>query len=257
VTPRVHRSLWCRSRAIICLVFAALMASCSTVPVGAAGAACGAPPDIEQNLAPLPHLSARIGRGGPVTIIALGSSTTEGTGASHPSYSYPSRLRAELADRLPGIDVQVLNRGVGGDTTAAMLARMEHDAIAPHPDLVIWQVGSNDVLDDGDPAAVGDVIHQGVARLKAAGADVILMDIQYAPAILDHEVYRAMQETIAAAARADGVPLFRRFDIMRAWDRSGSLPMQAVLYRDNLHMNDRGYRCLARVLAEDIVAGAR
>lgn len=245
-----------RRSAVICLIFAALVASCSSVPGDADDASCRAPPDVDQSLAPLPHLSAQISHGGPITIVALGSSTTEGTGASHPSYSYPSRLRAELANRLPGIDVQVLNRGVGGDTTADMLARLEHDAIAPHPDLVIWQVGSNDVLDDGDPAAVGDVIRQGDARLKAAGTDVVLMDIQYAPAILDHEVYRAMQESIAAAARAGGVPLFRRFDIMRSWDRSGSLPMQAALYRDNLHMNDRGYRCLARVLAEDIVAGA-
>lgn len=246
-----------RPRAMVWLILAALVtASCSSSPGDTDGGSCAAPPDVDQSLAPLPHVAARIARGGPVTIVALGSSSTEGTGASHPSYSYPSRLRAELADRLPGISVDVLNRGVGGDTTADMRARMEHDAIAAHPDLMIWQVGSNDVLDEGDPAAVGDVIRQGDARLKAAGADVILMDIQYAPAILDHEVYRAMQQSISAAARADGVPLFHRFDIMRAWDRSGSLPMQAALYRDNLHMNDRGYRCLARVLAEDIVAAA-
>lgn len=258
MTPGKHHFplRWLRI-VIVWLITGALVTSCSSNASSIDEAACAAPPGVDEHLGPLPHLSAKIARGGPVTIVALGSSSTEGTGASHPFYSYPSRLRADLADRLPGIDVQVLNRGVGGDTTAAMMARMEPDAVAPHPDLVIWQVGSNDVLDEVDPAAVATLIHQGIVRLKAAGADVVLMDVQYAPAILDHDVYREMQETIAAAARADGVPLFRRFDIMRAWDRSGSLPMKAVLYRDNLHMNDLGYGCLARVLADDIVAAAR
>lgn len=243
--------------AAVLLIVGALMTACSTVPVGADSPACAAPPGVDENLASLPHLAARIARGGPITIVALGSSSTEGDGASHPSNSYPSRLRAELSGRLRGIDVQVLNRGVGGDTTTDMMARMEHDAIALHPDLVIWQVGSNDVLDDLDPAAVGTTIRQGIVRLKAAGADVILMDIQYAPAILDHEVYRGMQEAIAAAGRAERVPVFHRFDIMRSWDRSGALPMQTVLYRDRLHMNDLGYWCISRVLAEDVVAAAR
>ena len=246
-----------RSAAALGLVIVALLASCSSDPTGGDPGVCAVPPGVAHQLARLPRVAARIARGGPVTIVALGSSSTQGTGASHPSNSYPSRLRVELAGYLTGIDVQVLNRGVGGDTTAAMLARMDHDAIAARPDLVIWQVGSNDVLDGENAGAVETVIEQGISRLRAAGADVVLMDVQYAPAILDREGYSQMQAGIAAAARAGGVPVFPRFDIMRAWDRSGSLPMQSVLYRDRLHLNDLGYHCIAHVLAEDIVAAAR
>ena len=242
---------------VVFLIVGALLASCGSEDGDVDHGACAAPPGVDEDLAPLPHFSARIARGGPVTIVALGSSSTEGIGASEPSRSYPSRLRSELAERLPGIAVEVLNRGVGGDTTAAMLARIERDAIAPRPDLVIWQVGSNDVLGDEDPVAVGMAIREGIARLRGVGTDVVLMDVQYAPAILEHEGYRAIEDAIARVARADGVPVFRRFDTMRQWDGSGALPAGALLYRDHLHMNDLGYRCIARLLAEDIVTAAR
>jgi lysophospholipase L1-like esterase len=211
----------------------------------------------DRALTALPHLSARIAHRQSITIVALGSSSTEGIGASRPENNYPSRLRADLAERLSGIDVRILNRGVGGESVGAMAARLERDAIALHSDLVIWQVGTNDVLRDEDPAVDAAIIRDGIRRLKSAGIDVILMDPQYAPAVLAHDGYRDMLHAIAAAGFATGVPVFHRFEIMRSWNESGVLPMQAALSDDSLHMSDLGYRCLARVLADDIVAAAR
>src|ERR1700722_3665050 len=82
----------------------------------------------------------------PVRIIAFGSSSTAGTGASSPSASYPARLEADLtaAWSAPG-SVVVLNRGVGGEDADDMALRLP-SVIAEHPDLIIWQTGSNDPL---------------------------------------------------------------------------------------------------------------
>src|SRR5499427_1254433 len=98
----------------------------------------------------LTHTAARLSRGEPLKIVAIGSSSTAGAGASAPSASYPSRLEAELRTRFPNVQITVINRGINGERANDMLARFEEDVIGQHPDLVIWQVGSNSVLHD-DP----------------------------------------------------------------------------------------------------------
>jgi len=242
---------------------AALVLVAAAVPMpgrGSAGAAverCWVPRGAASFAAALPHVSARLATSGPVTIVALGSSSTEGIGASRAENTYPSRLAVELRERFPGADVRVLNRGVGGEATQAMVARLEGDVIARHPDLVIWQVGTNDVLHDDDAASDAALMRAGVQRLKSAGIDVVLMDIQYAPAVLSHEGYRDMLHAIAAVGVAEGVPVFRRFQVMQSWDETGVLPVRSALADDRLHMNDRSYGCLARLLADDIATAAR
>ena len=83
---------------------------------------------------PLSRVAERLADGRPVKIVAFGSSSTEGAGASKPSASYPSRLAEELARWFPDNQITVLNRGVGGNDAADMLARLDSDVIAERPD---------------------------------------------------------------------------------------------------------------------------
>ncbi len=105
---------------------------------------------------PLPHTALRLAAGKSLTIVALGSSSTYGTGASKPEYSYPSRLATLLHARYPNTEIRVINRGVGGEVVGEHDAAHRHaKSIGDKPDLVIWQVGTNDVL----------------ARCRSAGGD--------------------------------------------------------------------------------------
>src|ERR671935_1418436 len=63
---------------------------------------------------PLPRIARRLAAGKPLKIVALGSSSTFGAGASTSAASYPSRLAEELARLVPGSDIKVINRGVNG-----------------------------------------------------------------------------------------------------------------------------------------------
>jgi lysophospholipase L1-like esterase len=238
------------------MAFVLAAAAAPWVERGATADRCHASGGVASFTASLPHVAARLEAGEPVTIVALGSSSTLGTGATRPEYSYPSRLAVELHQRF-GAEVRVLNQGVGGDAMGAMLRRIERDVVVVHPDLVVWQVGTNDVLHDDDAAASAAVLRDGVQRLKTAGIDVILMDIQYAPEVLAHEGYHDMLHAIAAVGIAEGVPVFRRFQVMQSWDETGVMPVRAALADDRLHMNDRSYGCLARLLADGIATAAR
>src|SRR5579871_5623313 len=82
---------------------------------------------------------------GALTIIALGSSSTEGVGASSPAHTYPALLQKQLRAALPKVAVKVVNRGIGGQDVDDMMRRLPA-IIGERPDLIIWQTGSNDPL---------------------------------------------------------------------------------------------------------------
>lgn len=217
---------------------------------------CAGPADFTHFNRPLGHLSGRIALGGPVTIVAIGSSSTAGAGASSSAATYPSRLEFQLRARFPGVAITVLNRGVGGEEIGNMLARLDHDVIAEKPDLVLWQLGTNSVLRDYDTTSFPMLIQEGLARLKAAGADVVLIDPQFAPKVIAKGAAEPTVQMISAAAKEGSVELFRRFAVMRYWHDAKQIPFETFLSPDGLHMNDWSYDCVAKLLADAIVAGA-
>jgi len=192
----------------------------------------------------------RIDQGGPLIIVAMGSSSTLGVGASAPSMSYPSRLEGELRDRFPGLEIRVLNRGIGGQDVGEELNRLDRDVVAEHPDLVIWQVGTNAVLRRDDLAADEQLIRRGVSSMKENGIDIVLMDLQYARRVLARPAWGEMERVIGEIAHSNHVGLFRRFEIMQEWDHTQQLAPAAMIGPDGLHMTDASYGCLASQLGE-------
>jgi acyl-CoA thioesterase I len=218
---------------------------------------CATPPALAGIGAALGRAAAQITRDRRLTIVALGSSSTSGVGASAPARSYPSRLEADLRRLLPTVAVRVVNRGIGGEEVPQMLARLDRDVLPLHPDLVIWQLGTNAVLHHYDPQGEAPLIARGIARLERHDADVVLMDLQYAPRVVALPAYRAMERVIAAAAARAHVGLFRRFQIMQAWRKERPADPPQMIGRDGVHMNDRGYGCIAADLAAALAAGWR
>jgi acyl-CoA thioesterase I len=213
---------------------------------------CTTPSEFARFGNPLRQTARRIAAGAPLTIVAVGSSSTAGAGASSPAASYPSRLAVELKQRFPALDVTVLNRGVNGEETAQMMARFESGVLSAHPDLVLWQVGTNSVLRDHSLEQHSVLLHEGVAQLKAAGADVVLIDMQFAPRVVAKPETQGMEDQIALVAKEANVDLFNRFAVMRSWREVEHMPFEAFVAPDQLHMNDWGYACVAKLLAAAI-----
>jgi lysophospholipase L1-like esterase len=211
---------------------------------------CAVPPALSDIGVALSRSAARIDQGSPLTIVAIGSSSTQGVGASTPSLSYPSRLQEELRERLPAIEIRVLNRGIGGQDVAEELKRLDRDVVAEHPDLVIWQVGTNAVLRRDDLAADEELIRGGVSLMKEEGIDIVLMDMQYARRVLARPAWGEMERAIGEIAHRSHVGLFRRFEIMQEWDHTQQLAPAPMIGPDGLHMTDASYSCLASQLAE-------
>jgi len=228
----------------------------TAAPAAASTFACTTPAEFARFSNPLRHTARRIAAGEPLTIVAVGSSSTAGAGASSPAASYPSRLAVELKQRFPALDINVLNRGLNGEETAQMMKRFESGVLAAHPDLVLWQVGTNSVLRDHPLKPHSVMLHEGIAQLTAAGADVVLIDMQFAPRVLAKPETQGMEDQIAIVAKEANVDLFNRFAVMRNWHDVQHIPFEAFVAPDELHMNDWSYACVAKLLATAITEAA-
>jgi lysophospholipase L1-like esterase len=199
---------------------------------------------------PLPHLAQAFQSGGPVRIVAMGSSSTAGRWDVVP---YPYRLelylRAHYRDRFPDLKIDVVNRGRGGEEAIEELDRFDTDILAERPALVIWQVGTNAVFrrDEKkyDLAEVAAKISEGLARLRSQPMDVLLIDPQYVTAmLLDNKADDSgrMVSLIAAAAEKAGVNVFRRWGLMRHWHIQNGISFERMLDPtdpDKLHQSNR------------------
>ena len=235
---------------------AAQPAPSSAVSAAPHSAACTVATDQVRFDFPLPRTARLLASGPPIKIVALGSSSTYGVGASTSAASYPSRLAEELVRRFPGHKFTVLNRGVSGEDVSNMLARLDTAVIRERPDLVLWQVGTNSVLENKAVQPHATLLREGLARLRATGADVVLIDLQYAPKVIAKRNADDMVSLIATTAKTAHVCHFRRFDLKRYWHETEHLPFKTFVSSDGLHMNDWSYACLAKALGQAIAEAA-
>jgi len=197
---------------------------------------------------------------GRLTVLAMGSSSIEGVGASRRELGFVPLLEAGLERRLPGAEVTVINKGIGGQTAKETADRLEREVAAAGPDLVIWQLGTNDVLHDRAMDDVFADFRRGQAVLDAAGVDVLLADPQRLPENTSNPSFRGRNPALAEMARLmaleggrKGYAVHGRFAAMAGW---GGLAGRGV-GPDDLHLNDEGYACWAEVAAEGLAAALR
>jgi hypothetical protein len=97
-------------------------------------------------------------------------------------------------------------------------------------------------------------VHEGIARIKAIGADVVLIDLQFAVTVKPDA--EDMVTLISVAAKQASVDLCPRFALMRGWRDRDAIPFEAFLSPDLLHMNDWSYGCLAKLLSSAMIEAA-
>ena len=215
---------------------------------------CLPPKGRAKSMGSLPHVAAKLASGAPVVIVAFGSSSTTGYGTTSPDFTYPNRLAKQLHRQYPSADITVVNRGVGGEDAPEMMKRLQVAVLDMKPDLVIWQVGTNAVLRNLDPAETAKLVEEGSARIQEAGADLVLVDPQYSPRVTEHaESASQMVKLLGKVAELRHIGIFPRFEVMREWHEKQALPIDSFVIADGLHMNDWGYACFAQLLGDDII----
>jgi lysophospholipase L1-like esterase len=188
-----------------------------------------------------------------IAVIGTGSSAL--AGPDGPKSAYPARLEAVLGSRLPGVDIKVVTL-VRTRQTARELARGMTKVVEDEkPDLVIWQTGTTDAIRRIDQEEFKLALDRGVDRIQKAGADVILMNMQYSPRTESMIALGPYSDTMRVVAQARGVPLFDRLGIMRYWSDHGAFDLYAAGKDDVLA--HRVHDCIGRAIATLIVESGR
>lgn len=199
----------------------------------------------------LPTIGQKIFSGEPIRIVALGSSSTEGTPDMPREQIFASVLGRELSKQVL-TPVEILNKGKGGETITKMVDRLQRDVLNHKPDLLVWQLGVNDVLQmDGVDGAVLRM-KAALEALRLADVPVVLVDLQTSPMVDRDRDTPAMQDAIEDAGKKQGVIHFHRQAFMkRMIDTREAVPTELV-QPDGLHMTQLGHFCTGQLLATQI-----
>ncbi len=187
-----------------------------------------------------------------IRVLAIGSSSTVGVGASSPSATYVARLETTLEGALKGMDFDVIGRGLSGEVAQGAADRMRREVEDTKPNLVVWQVGTNDALRHVGLDQFKSCLRKTLAWLAESKIDVVLVNPQYGDQLVKDQYYAQVVAAVAEIAKEMHVLLVDRFQEMRELQRERGDTF--YLTPDNLHLNDVGYRCMAEQLARSIVA---
>lgn len=212
------------------------------------GAECSIPAESFLFEPMLPVTVAALSAGKPVTVVAIGSASTEGKAAGGAEYAWPQQFGKSLATKFPAAKISVVNLGRPRQSAADMAARFEEEVFALRPLLVVWQTGTVDAVRGVDLLSFRMALDAGLERLRAV-SEVVVMDAQFsrrANTMIDFEPYEA---TLRQVADANDVPLFPRRGLMRRWLETGEISFNASSKEERMAAARRLYACIGNALA--------
>lgn len=216
------------------------LAACSGENNSANQAAAVEPPAAQANAAaPAEAADGRL-------VVAFGDSLYAGYGVL-PQQSFPARLEKALAAR--GVAASVRNAGVSGDTSSAGLRRLAFtlDGLKRKPDLVLVNLGGNDMLRGIDPKETRANLTAICEELKRRGIPILLTGMVAAPN-MGRDYADRFNPIYPELAKRYGATLYPFF-------LDGVVTDQKLMLPDRIHPNPQGIDTIvARVTP--LVAGA-
>jgi hypothetical protein len=233
------------------ILLAGLLAA---APARAEGApqSCEVPAYLLTSESALPKVADAVKSGHPLDILVVGSRSS--TINTSDGSAYPGRLQAALREKLPSIVVNVSLELQVKKTAEEAASGFVKLVEGKRPTLVIWQTGTVDAMRSIDPDDFRSAVDEGVAALQNAGADVVLMNLQYSPRTETMISASPYLDNMRVVAQQHDVPLFDRFAIMRNWNDSGDFDLFSASH--GIELAKRVHDCLGRALSKFVIEAA-
>jgi GDSL-like Lipase/Acylhydrolase family len=216
--------------------------------------ACDVPASFLESEIDLGRVTAELKDRHRLDISALGTGSSSLAGPDGAHFAYPARLEDALKRELPGNEIKVTAHVQPRQTTANMLGGLDKILAEDHPSLVIWQAGTADAINGVETEDFRTSLEDGIDKIQAAGADVILMNMQYSPrtaSMLDVSTYADVMRHVAQQRNA---LLFDRLAIMQYWNDIGTFDLYAATKKYD--MARQVHECIGRALASLINSAA-
>ena len=213
---------------------------------------CQIPDDVLADSSPLPNATKQLKTERRLKIVALGSSSTLGMGASGPEAAYPARLEAALKAHFPAATIQVVNKGVSRQSARQMLDRLANDVLAERPALVVWETGTAEAVRGAEVDDFTSALLTGIDKMGGSGIDVLLMDTQYSRSTARIINFQPYVDAIGQVAGMRDLVVFPRYLVMRSWVEEQRFSFADKTPAETRDIADKIYDCLGRLLARSI-----
>ncbi len=232
----------------------ALAFLCSAAARAESTDACALPNYLLLGDVPLQRVIADVAKTKRLEIAVLGTTSSTFPGPDGANSAYPARLEAALKSQFPKLKIRVVSYAIPRQSALQMAGMIGKILLEQKPNLVIWQTGTFEALRGTDPEAFRSVLADGVEKLQAGGADVILMNMQYSPRTETMISLGPYVESMRWVAREREVAMFDRLAIMRHWNDTGAIDLYAAT--KDFVIAKRVHDCVGRALAAMIADGA-
>jgi acyl-CoA thioesterase I len=199
--------------------------------------------DVSQ----LPNVAAALKRGKTLRILSMGAAPGRVGGRG----AYVDAIETMLEGALKGTDVIMINRGVSGELAANAAFRMKNEVALNRPDLVLWQVGTNDALAYVPDDEFVQTLKSQIDWLKAHKVDLVLVGLQFAPQMLRDAHYIDIRESLRRVAAQENVIVIRFYEAMQIINQA----KHSESVTEEFERNEAGYNCLAQYVARAITLG--
>jgi len=200
---------------------------------------------------PLPNSASAIQQRKKIKILAIGASSAAvlGTGRG----GTPPLLERILEHTIKGLDVEIINRGFSGELAEAAGERLKIEVALNHPDIVLWQVGTNDAFAQVPVDTFQLSVSNTVRWLKSHRIDVILVGLHYMKQLAKDEHYQAIRASLRRVASSENVLRIGRYEAMEVLARTAQT--SGPLEPQDFGLSETSYNCMAQYIARTITVG--
>jgi len=200
---------------------------------------------------PLPNSAVALQEHKKIKIMAIGASSTAVLGWGREGN--PPLLEQILERTIKGLDVEIINRGISGELADATATRLKIEVALNHPDIVLWQVGTNDAFAQVPVEEFAESVRSTVRWLKENKIDVILVGLHYMKQLASDPHYQAIRASLQQIATEENVLRIRRYEAVEILLRT--LRETGRPEPSDFGLSEQGYNCMAQWLARAIAVG--
>jgi len=241
--------------ALMALAACSVAARAQPVPAPPEGTAlskdCQTPGVTIVSERPLPNALAALRDRKVIKILTIGASASAGMDPG--SGGYQDIIEDVLEKTVSGLDVQIIDRGISGELARDAAERLKTEVALTEPDLVLWQVGTNDALAQIPVEEFTETTTQAIRWLKERNVDVVLVGLQYVRNMRTDPHYQAIRAAITRIAEAEKILRIGRYEAMEVTERVRQASSSERL--SAFALTEAGYSCMAEYVVRAITSG--
>ena len=200
---------------------------------------------------PLPNVLRALKERKVLKILAIGASTKGGGDAS--DNGYYSIIEHVLEKTIPGLDVQVIDRGISGELARDAAERLTTQVALVQPDLVLWQLGTHDAMRQVPVEEFKTSVEEALVWLRRHNVDVVMVGMHYLRRMVNDQHYQAIRATLSRIADEQKVLRIGRYEAMQVIEQARTSVKKTP--PNEFALTEAGYTCLAEYVVRAVTSG--